>query len=184
MCVCGHARRKRPSSGNARTTSPIAPSRIIKTRRGIAGRSSEVSAVINCRRETGIAGTALEVSPAPRSIPIERAALPGVDQADHEDADVNECFAEAKHPERPQLHRPWVEEHYFDVKDEEEQCGQIEPHGVTSPGGAARRIAALEGLALDLSMGRFRADQPVDRDHRTDDQADQPERHGDWKPDL
>src|ERR1700724_949524 len=34
ICASGHARRMRPSRGNARTTSPIAPSRTISTRRG------------------------------------------------------------------------------------------------------------------------------------------------------
>src|SRR6266849_1659353 len=34
ICASGHARRMRPSNGNARTTSPMAPSRTISTRRG------------------------------------------------------------------------------------------------------------------------------------------------------
>src|SRR5579864_3795248 len=34
ICASGHARRMRPSRGSARTTSPMAPSRTISTRRG------------------------------------------------------------------------------------------------------------------------------------------------------
>ena len=34
MCASGHALRMRPSNGSARTTSPIAPSSTISTRRG------------------------------------------------------------------------------------------------------------------------------------------------------
>src|ERR1700731_115812 len=67
-------------------------------------------------------GTARRKAPVPRviqwlavqnhrrSIPIQRPALPGVDQPDDEYPDINQCLDEAEHSQRAQLNRPRVEE--------------------------------------------------------------------------
>src|SRR5690242_14305322 len=43
-------------------------------------------------------------------VPVERAALPCINQSDEEDRDENECLDEAEHPQFSQLNRPGVEE--------------------------------------------------------------------------
>src|SRR6266852_2900307 len=116
------------------------------------------------------------------SIPIERSALPRVDQRDEQDCDENERLDEPEHPELSQLDRPRIKENYLNVEDEEEQRSQVKPHRKSVPGAAARRVTAFECLALDRTFWRPRPGQAVYRDHPANDQTGHDERNRYWKP--
>src|ERR1700683_451081 len=105
-----------------------------------------------------------------RLVPVERAALPCVDQADEKYRDKDQRLDKTKHPETAKLHRPWVKENYFDIENQEQQRGQIEAHREAAPRASAGRITTFKGFLFDRRW-TGRADQRVDRNHHADDDA-------------
>src|SRR6266852_5834768 len=101
-------------------------------------------------------------------IPIQRATLPGVNEADHQYRDEDQRLDETENSQMSQLDRPRIEKNHLDIEEQEQDRGQVKAHRESAPCRTARRVAALERLALGLTRARG-ADQHVNSAHQADD---------------
>src|SRR5215475_6686645 len=79
-----------------------------------------------------------------RSVPLQRALAPGVEQPDTEHKQERQHLDEAEHAELAKRHGPRIEKNHFDVEEDEQNRRHVEPYAESARRGGARRIAALE----------------------------------------
>src|SRR5581483_417522 len=110
------------------------------------------------------------------SVEIERALLPCVNEADHDDQQKNPHLDQPENAEPAKRYRPRVQEHHFQIEDEEQHRDEIKVHREADARVALRRIAGLERVRFD---GRhpLRADRLRDKKQRQHHDSRKREKH-------
>src|SRR5579875_3449386 len=175
LCQSGTADATSGSSRSARRPSALRSRGTITT---ACPRASSAGSGVAPGRSASARATTSSGLMSARSVPRERPLAPDVHESEREHAHEDRQLDDAEEPEPAEEHRPRVEKNHLHVEDDEEDRRQVELHREAAPRRSARRIAALEGLALHR-RGPPRAEEQVHGEEEPGNQGGDHERRHD-----